>query len=140
MSPTISVEEFKKRLEALCKRGGVDEWPTKNRDQHILMKSATFVLQPERDYSEQEVNERLAEWCDKVGQNMQIDHAGLRRYLVDGGYLERDAAGRNYRLNREPGVVMFEEDVEAVDPVAVLEEARRRVAERKRVYLRHDTS
>lgn len=135
MPPAITTDQFKERLEALCLRGGVREWPRKPLDRHVLLKSATFGLEPQRDYSEKEINEQLTPWCQDVGRNMIIDHATLRRYLVDAGYLTRDPGGRSYRLNREESTQRFEPGVDAVDPSAVLENARRRNEEQKRKYL-----
>lgn len=135
MPETISTDQFTERLEAICLRGGVREWPRKPLDQHVLLKSATFGLEPDRDYSEAEINERLAPWCKNVGRNMIIDHAVLRRYLADAGYLTRDAAGTTYRLNVEKAREQFDPAVETINPAAVLEDARRRNEERKRKYL-----
>lgn len=135
MPSAITANQFKERLEALCLRGGVREWPRKPLDQHVLLKGATYGLEPDRDYSEAEINEQLAPWCEDVGRNMIVDHATLRRYLVDAGYLIRDAAGTTYRLNQEKVEAQFDPDVSSIDPAAVLEEARRRNEERKRRYL-----
>ncbi|MFW6097614.1 MAG: DUF2087 domain-containing protein [Chloroflexota bacterium] len=135
MPPTISTDQFRERIEAICLRGGVREWPRKPLDQHVLLKSAIFGLEPHREYSEAEINERLAPWCDDVARNMYVDHAVLRRYLVDAGYLIRDAAGAGYRLNEEKTDPQFDPAVATIDPAVVLQDARRRNEERKRKYL-----
>ncbi|HSM56793.1 MAG TPA: DUF2087 domain-containing protein [Candidatus Sulfomarinibacteraceae bacterium] len=135
MTTTMSRAEFEKRLEDLCTRGGRREWPPKREDQHVLLKSATLMLEPQREYSEAELNEPLEAWVDQVGQIFVIDHVTLRRFLVDAGYVQRDLAGQRYRINAEKAAEMFDDDVASVDPVAVVAEARRRIEERKRAYL-----
>jgi hypothetical protein len=93
------------------------------------------MLEAGRDYTENELNECLARWLGEVGQAVEIDHVSLRRYLVDAGYLIRDAAGRSYRVDAQQTVELFEAGIEEIDPVAVIEEASRRTEERKREYL-----
>jgi hypothetical protein len=134
-SSIISVVEFKERLGALCQKSGGRGFPRKPRDQHILFKSMTLMLEPGRDYTEKEVNEGLAKWLDEVGQAVELDHVTLRRYLVDAGYLIRDAAGRSYRVEPESSGTLFEMGIQEINPVAVVEEAYRRTEERKRDYL-----
>ena len=136
MSPPMSVDEYKQQLGTLCTRGGVREWPRKTEDQHVLLKSATYSLEAEREYSEKELNEHLAVWCKQVGQNFIVDYASLRRWLVDAGYLKRDAAGTGYTLDEEQGLRMFEREVGSVDPVAVVDSAQREIEERKRKFMK----
>lgn len=135
MTTTMGGAEFEKRLEDLCTRGGRREWPRKTEDQQVLLKSVTLMLEPQREYSEAELNEPLETWVDQVGQIFVIDHVTLRRFLVDAGYVQRDLAGHRYRVNAEKATEMFEADVASLDPVAVVDEARRRIEERKRAYL-----
>lgn len=135
MASKISVEAYEKQLATICTRGGLREWPVKSStDQHILMKSVTYLLQPGRDYSEKEINEALAQWSEEVAGNIQIDFASLRRYMVEAGYLERDAAGAHYRLNEEQGEQLFEAGVGDVDPAAVVRAALEEIEARRRKY------
>ena len=83
MTSKIRTAEFKNRLAVLCLRGRGGGFPRKHRDQHILFKSITLMLETKRDYSETEVNECLAIWLSHVGRSIEIDHVSLRRYLVD---------------------------------------------------------
>jgi hypothetical protein len=59
------------------------------RDQ-LLKHIAAQSFEPDRDYSEQEVNAALMSVFD--------DYVALRRYLVESRHLTRDQAGRRYRL------------------------------------------
>lgn len=51
---------------------------------------ATSAFEPDRVYTEPEVNERLSSVYD--------DFPALRRYLVEERFLSRDRAGSEYRL------------------------------------------
>jgi hypothetical protein len=135
MVSRIDVAEFKDRLAELCLRGGGWGIPRKHRDQHILFKSVTLMLETERAYPEGELNECLAKWLSQVGRTVEIDHVSLRRYLVDTGYLTRDSAGRSYQVDPEQALDLFEVGVDEIDPVAVVEEAYRVAEKRKRKYI-----
>jgi len=93
------------------------------------------MLETQREYTEDELNECLAKWLSQVGRTVEIDHVSLRRYLVDAGYLTRDPAGRSYRVDPEETAGLFETGIEEISPVAVVEEAYRDAEARKRAYL-----
>ncbi|MDX1664179.1 MAG: DUF2087 domain-containing protein [Candidatus Promineifilaceae bacterium] len=135
MSAPISAGEFRERLQTLLVRGG-GSWPREPRDQHILLKSIVMRFDPARAYTEQEVNEELLAWREEIGQSVHDDHVKLRRYLVDAGYMTRDRAGRSYRVDAVRAAEQFEAEVEAVDPVAVVEDALRQAEARKQAFLR----
>lgn len=136
MTTKIDVTEFKKRLEALCARGTGREWPRKTPDQHVLLKSAAMLLETGRDYGEAEINEPLEAWCQGPGEAFIMDHVTLRRYLVDAGYLSRDAAGQSYGLDGQKAAEMFTPEVEALDPAAIVRDALREREERKRRFMK----
>ena len=130
----ISTTEFKSRLETLCLKGGGHGLPRKPHDQAILFKSITLTLDPQRDYTEAEINEALAKWLADIGQAVEIDHVSLRRYLVDAGYLRRDPGGRSYRIVAEDEANLFEPAVDELEPGVVIQEALARRAQRKQQY------
>jgi hypothetical protein len=109
--------------------------PKKHSDQHILFKSIVLMLDTERDYSESELNQAIEHWLEHVGQAIEIDHVTLRRHLVDEGYLIRDRAGVSYSVDAEARGELFAPGINAIDPIAVLEEAKKRIEERKRRYM-----
>jgi hypothetical protein len=135
MASKIRTAEFKIRLAMLCLKGGGRGVPRKHRDQHILFKSITLMLETKRDYTEDELNECLVKWLSQMGRTIEIDHVSLRRYLVDAGHLTRDKAGRSYRVDPEQTVGLFEAGIDEINPVAVVEEAYRDAEDRKRKYL-----
>ena len=57
----------------------------------LLRHIAARAFEPDRGYSEQEVNAALMPVFD--------DYVALRRYLVESRHLTRDQAGREYRLS-----------------------------------------
>ena len=131
----ITVAAFKERLAMLCLKKGGRGLPRKADDQHLLFKSIALTLDARAAYSEADINLALTTWLDSVGQLIEIDHVTLRRHLVDAGYLARDPSGTTYRLRTEAGAALFEPAIDALDPLAVIEEARQQQEEKKRAYL-----
>lgn len=119
---TLPAEEFAHRLARLCIQGGVWELPKTLKDRHILFKSMQLQFDGSTSYSEAQVNERLSTWMSEVAPGLDSDVANLRRNLVDFGYLSREADGRAYRVARE--TFAFAADVEGMDPVSILRDAR----------------
>lgn len=134
MTTKIDAAEFAKRLEALCTRGMGREWPRKQPDHEVLLKSVALMLDEGRNYDEGALKEPLEAWCQGPGQAIITDHVTLRRYLVDAGYLQRDAAGSTYRLDAQKAAEGFAPDVEALDPAAIVAQALQEREERKRAF------
>jgi len=128
----IRVSEFRHLLENISRGKG---FPRKRRQQHVLLKSVVLLLEPGQDYPERQINDTLQKWLDTVGKSIEIDHVSLRRHLVDEGYLIRDRAGRRYRVDEGKADNIFEPAINALNPVAVIEEAEQRRALRKRAFL-----
>jgi hypothetical protein len=88
LSPTEKV------VRAFCRDGRLVSIPAKPSRRELLLAVILERCFPEdRDYEEKEVNMRLA--------LLHPDVAALRRYLVDGGWMTRDAG--IYRRARPPG-------------------------------------
>lgn len=125
MSDTISSQEFVERFISLCARGGAGrELPRKRRDRWILYRSIQTRLFDERPLPEREVTARIQDWLLEPGRDFATDAVTLRRELVDEGFLERDAYGREYKVSRA-----HERNIRFEDPPADLEE---RLEERRR--------
>ncbi|MCB9100910.1 MAG: DUF2087 domain-containing protein [Anaerolineales bacterium] len=136
MSKKISSKEFKSRLATMCAQGGGRGLPRNLRDQQILFKSITLTLDPDKSYTETELNLALGQWQTEVGQMIEIDHVSLRRYLVDAGFVQRDSAGLTYHVSTVDSLDIFEPDVETLDPAAVIIEAQLDRERRKQDYLK----
>lgn len=64
--------------------GRITRLPAKWSKRLVLLDHVARLFEPGRHYPETEVNEILAEVFPE-------DVAALRRYLIDGGFLDRDA-------------------------------------------------
>ena len=81
---TAYVEEDayrKKVLETFLRRGRLTQIPAQQRKQQIILEQLAEEFEPEREYSEREVNRILVEFHDDV--------AALRRGLVEHGLMQR---------------------------------------------------
>lgn len=70
-------------LDTFVKDGRLVLMPTKRSKRLVVLDHLAQQFEPGRTYAEAEVNETLQRFHD--------DHAALRRYLVDEGFLTRDA-------------------------------------------------
>ena len=129
----ITVAEFEDRLAALCLDGPGSAFPRRDRDRQILYRSIVQSLEVRKNYSEPMMNAALQQWLSSIGTNMNIDHVTLRRYLVDEAYLVRDLKGSVYSVNLPGrGRIEFEQAVADIDSMTVIQDAKARVAARKR--------
>jgi len=94
----ISRRRFESRLIAIFLSGPQVGMPRREEDRRVLLTTICLGLDRRRAYSEHEVKEILADWPARMGGRVRLDHATLRRALVDGGFLVRDAAGHQYRV------------------------------------------
>ena len=132
----ITAEEFQTRIAALCLSGAGATFPRRQRDRHILYRSVVQLLDSAQSYSEPDLNAALRQWLSEIGTNFEMDHVTLRRYLVDEGYLRRDAEGSRYTVNPEgERLVEFDAEVSRVDSLMVILAAKARAAGRKREQL-----
>jgi hypothetical protein len=69
-------------LRAFFRDGRLREVPAKESKRRIVLERIALEFDPGVRYDENEVNAMLGRYFN--------DHAALRRYLVDGGFLERD--------------------------------------------------
>jgi hypothetical protein len=67
------------------KDGRLVSIPTQRSKRLVILDVLAQEFEPGRRYPEKEVNRRLRAW--------HPDHAALRRYLVDEGFMERDQGG-----------------------------------------------
>jgi hypothetical protein len=132
----ITVGEYQKRLVELCSNTGGAGFPRRNRDRHILFRSVVQTLETEKSYSERMLNEALQHWLSDVGSSLDIDHITLRRYLVDAGYVVRDAQGSRYSTRVSGNTeVEFEDAIADIDSSNVIHNARLQAAARKRQFV-----
>jgi hypothetical protein len=70
-------------LDTFVKDGRLVLMPTKRSKRLVVLDHLAQQFEPGRTYTEAEVNDRLERYHD--------DYAALRRYLVDEGFLTREA-------------------------------------------------
>lgn len=133
MSATISSEVFRKRLIVLCVRAGDAGLPRKQQDRRILFMAVAKTLDPDRIYTEMEINEALIAWLETTGRRIATDYATMRRALVDDHFLIRDPAGNAYRIATDIEQ-SFAPDVAALDPATIVADARAEREARKRAH------
>ena len=75
--------EDRPELRAFVRDGRITLMPAKRARRLLLLDCVAQAFEPGRQYRENEVDERLKQAYD--------DHATLRRYLVDEGFLSRRA-------------------------------------------------
>jgi hypothetical protein len=114
-------------LKRLLANGPLTGFPTRRADQDLLLRLAAARFDPQRAYTEAQVNEILRAWLATFCAPFGIDHVSLRRYLVDARLLARDTAGSSYR-------VAARASREQADPAQVLAEIQRERAARKRQH------
>jgi DNA-binding transcriptional ArsR family regulator len=76
--------------DLLDARGRIIRWSSKLRDQEAMMEYLINKFEPERSYSEKEVNELLQQWY------LDADYVLLRRSMIDAGMLKRTRDGFRY--------------------------------------------
>jgi len=70
----------------------VKKFPRKAKERLVILKRITDEFEPDRRYSEREVNAIL--------EAIFSDYVTIRRYLIDYRFLDRKPGGLDYRVNR----------------------------------------
>ena len=84
-----------------------------------------LTLNPDRTYTEKELNAELITWLEEIASSIDLDHVALRRALVDTRALERSRDGFQYKVARGPGLhVRFSPEVDSVDVRGEIRKAR----------------
>jgi hypothetical protein len=79
----IETSQFKNRFVSLIIGG--QGFPKKHVDRHILFISAALGLEPQRQYSESELNEELRRWTARFGSPVNLDHVSVHKNDRSGG-------------------------------------------------------
>ena len=90
---SISTEEREKVLAVYFKDGfdkQIDIFPSKEKKKLIILQQICKRFEPQRMYTEKEVNELL--------KPSYHDHVSIRRYLIEYGFMERNTDCTAYWL------------------------------------------
>ncbi len=97
----VGAEEYARRLRALLGKGGITNgFPRRARDRWILLHAVAEYFGSEEHLSEIEATGRIGGFLLEWAPRWRIDRVSIRRELVDGGFLDRDSDGRDYRRSR----------------------------------------
>lgn len=86
----ITLEEEKKILSNYLREGKLTVFPPKQKRKLIILRYFASRFQPEKTYTEKEINESIKEIYD--------DYVTIRRYLIEYGFMERNRDCSEYRL------------------------------------------
>lgn len=128
----ITLQTFMEQFPRLVIGGA--EFPRKPLPQHILLVSVVCGFASQSRLSEAEVNDGLQGWLLRFGGNFGLDHAWLRRLLVDEGYLVRDPSGAWYQVQPSGRNVGFDAAIRQVDLEAQVAAEREKREARKRAH------
>ena len=120
----ISAERWLQRLAELSLRQGLAIGTLlggARADLDLLLASAALHLPPDEGVDEREVAARLRVFLATTGAMLDTDHAELRRWLVDLGFVSRDDRGADYRRGELP--LWLRQAAEALDPQRLQEAA-----------------
>ncbi len=129
----ISKSDYIDRLNKLCGRSDLIQFPKKYKDRLVILGSIVLSLNPQKQYSEKSINETIIEWIRKMASKSYLDYVTLRRYLIDFGLLKRDPAGCKYYVAESKIASIFEKSIRAIDPFSLVKEFRaQRETQRKK--------
>ncbi len=103
-APAIPVSYPRALRGFMDAQGRATAWPTKGRDQRLMIEYMASQFEPGRDYTEKEVNALLLERMHPIFK----DYAILRRELYDNGYLDREPDGSRYWRTDRPTTLLEE--------------------------------
>lgn len=86
-------------LRRMLKGGKLTNIPKRKSDRDLILALAAARFEPDRAYSESEVNVLLDGWLKTFCSPRRIDYVTIRRFLIDMRYLRRDSEGRMYKLH-----------------------------------------
>ena len=130
----ITASQFAQRFVSIILDGR--DLPKKRLDRHILYISAILRLQPQRQYSERELNDVLRHWTERFGVNIGLDHVTLRRFLVEERFLKRDAAGMSYELDTTDLSYAFERSIELLGLEELISKAKIKREKKRQRYMK----
>lgn len=135
MSPhLIDEKEAQGILRRLFKGGEIERLPKRPGDARFLLALIASSLQPSQHYSERDLNVHLTEWLAGFTCPIGLDHVTVRRYLVDHGFVLRDAEGSWYTVNTAVVGSVLDASAMEVYPRDIFDEVQLERLARKRAY------
>ena len=132
----ISKSDFIDRLNKLCGKNDLMQFPKNHTDRLVLLGSIALALKPKKVYSEKKINEIILEWIKKMAKESYLDHVTLRRYLIDFGLIERDPDGRQYHISESNLYNLFEDTIRTINPFVLVKKFRKERAEQRKKWIK----
>jgi len=101
----LSADGWLERLSQLATRDGLQLSALRERDPRdfeLVLASAALFLPPGQLLDERAASERLRRFLSGAGRMLGTDHAELRRWLADLGFIHRSDRGTDYRRGAMP--------------------------------------
>jgi len=122
-------ERARRDLKRLLANGLLTLLPKRPSDQELVALLAASRFDPQRRYTEAEVNDRLVGWLGSISEEYGIDHVTMGRLLVDLRLLVRTSSGSTYQVNEAKSADLAA--VRAIDPAAIAAEIQAERSRRK---------
>lgn len=95
----VSAADYAARLRVLMRRSS-EGWPRRAKDRWILLRAVADTFSDQETLDERAFTARIQDLLLAHVGHLGVDAVTLRRMLVDEGFAERDAWGREYRASR----------------------------------------
>jgi hypothetical protein len=129
MSAGDRAERAQPDLKRLLANGRLTMMPKRPSDQELVAALAASRFDPQKIYTEAEVNGQLTAWLGCISEEFGIDHVSLRRLLVDLRLLVRTSSGSTYRVNETKAGDL--DAVRTVDPAVIAADIQAERSRRK---------
>ena len=86
-------QQTEKMFQTMFKGGVLERLPKNKQNAEVFLALPASAFDPQRSYTESEINDRLVEWMEGFAIPVSMDYVTVRRYLVDDHFLSRDASG-----------------------------------------------
>lgn len=95
----ITAAEYASRLRVVLGKGSGGT-PRRAKDRWILLRAIAGAFREDEPLAEKAFTARIQDFLLGPGRHLGVDAVTLRRALIDEGFAERDAYGREYRGSR----------------------------------------
>ncbi len=130
----ISEQQFKTSIAKTFGSGRLAKFPKRHQDRLIFFGAAALCLIGKPAYSEKEINHKLTAWLTEMQADNVMDYVTLRRSLVDFRFVERDSAGKQYKVSESDLATVFEKPIFTLNLHTIIEEAQAEREARRRQW------
>ena len=114
-----TLAEVETLLKRLFKSSVLQRMPKTRSDAEVVLSLLAATLDPQRNYSERELNSHLCDWLAGIADPISLDHVSVRRYLIDASVVLRQDDGAAYRANQAVINRNITPDARAANPAEI---------------------